>query len=45
MVRPLAKASKPDNSDVTVAIVVSTVVRVAAHVELVKAALQIPERK
>jgi hypothetical protein len=41
-VRPLAKASKPDNSLVAVAIVVSTVARVAAHVELVTAALQIP---
>ena len=39
----MAKASKPDNSDVAVAIVVSTVARVAAHVELVTAALQIPE--
>ena len=39
----MAKVSKPDNSDVAVAIVVSTVARVAAHVELVTAALQIPE--
>ena len=41
----MAKASKPDNSDVAVAIVVSTVARVAAHVELVTAALQIPEKE
>ena len=39
-VRPLAKASKPDNSDVTVAIVVSTVARLE---EVVKIVLQSPK--
>ena len=42
-IRPLAKASKPDNSSSAASIVASTVATVAAHVELVTVALQIPE--